>query len=377
MTEDSINADVSIRYNRGVALADFTYAITGMSGERSATTAVGPSYVHIPSRPTAGNVTITRENRGKTINFTDGKWKNVPIFKGSIHSTDDSKLNLYENVDFTDLMSIPLVYFSGGFNQADTDVEEMVKPFGRTVDTDTVSNAVDINQYMWWKLRKVGCHLTNFLVQIERDTSGGVQWKDEPIFQIRSVPLTGTHEMLPMMEDGNVGYFGPFDNLATLIYMGNLNDRGLHMELNINAGWTTRAAHLHTTKDGKSYYSPNLMQWFSYYYLQKYPADAWRREPVANPQLMDVPYSLQIRCINIPSNVNNITASLSYMRTLYGEWDVCGRLWWPLSATSDPVPIQEIKNYYASKVDTDKGSVSLEEKRVLKKLRVAAEQNSD
>lgn len=258
------------------------------------------------------------------IDVTSGNWVNLPIFRDANFQYATSKV-VAQDVYVWSTLGMDLL--SGITNSI----------FGS--DTNTNDPTAELtyehtwwNQYIYGKLNGIKIHLKNFLVSVERDTSGGIQWKDEPVFEIQYVPIADTFSTSP----------GGLPRMNTYTYTTTLKE-GIELGTNITMGIINRgqlAGKVQNTDDpSKAYvFYPTLGEFLKGEILPigNFTQD-WDMSLFGSPQLHSIPYGISIRLINIPRGLSNIRVTLGYSAELKAFWTLYGRAQTELDLLMPPV----------------------------------------
>lgn len=276
----------------------------------------GPMHGHIP-------IKIDRDDTQQfqctvpmpVIDVTDGLWHPLQFYNHGTAAWSSSPVagkgeaasytvSSFWELKFSDLLGVPF--------------------FGLPVTNSTDQNALwsygssDILQYAYIKPKMVEMNLSNFLVTVERDTSGGIQFKDDVRFEVQCFPSTGLSVSGGIIQD--VFY----TNYPSSVFITDFKE-GIKTVNTIDCGWFPYSSARvsmrinNTGNVGRTYY-PSMYEWFSNEIIDRKNTDtSWQSDPPplwGNPQLTSPAYYYAIRAINIPKGLTNVKIYLSYVSTL-------------------------------------------------------------
>lgn len=282
----------------------------------------GPSHQKIVTRPNKTIITTSMERPAiASIDVSDGNWKILPIWNGTSFAgaspdiTDPSLFtSITTNSDMFTLGEIPMNYFEG--RKADADD-------GNSVNTMIMTSGNDeLQTYDYNKLHKVWSKLKNFAIFLERDTSGGLQMKDNLVFQVAKFYLA----------PATIGNWGPTSTIATTrfndVVVSDLS-KGLFMEQNftmdnlMGISWyqnTSHAAIVSTTTGSTDYWAYNTLR----YMLIN--GNVTGTQPYTTFGRFESPlFQWGIRVLNWPSETTNMKISLRYMQEIGAEYEAWAR----------------------------------------------------
>lgn len=231
------------------------------------------------------------------LDVTDGNWHALNIAHSTAVATDG---NMFETI-VGDITAISLYDLMGG--PIGFQIGNMWK--GR----ETRSNN-ELYKYTWGRLKNVSVELGNFSVTIERDASGGIQFKDEPVFEIAFAPNLGV-KIEP--EDGNL--------MPNSSYSSTLSE-GITMSINL-------ASSLFLLDELTMKYKPEGKNYYVYYYptiagllANDYPPNV-KHDFTMPPRywLHSPTFTCFIRMVNVPRGVSNIKIYLAYTSNVKAHWD--------------------------------------------------------
>lgn len=273
---------------------------------------LGPSSGHVPNKLVADEFTFQFNTYMLPLDVTSGKWLQFPFFQ---RYTSDNMGKITNTKCFT-LPEVSMEQVIGKANLQMLGGDDMS---GDITKSDWTLDNTLYGEYLWGRLKSVELHAKNMLVTVERDSSGGVQWKDEPIFEVMAIPITkfGTPDA-----SGTIQYDPdcPPRTYTTTLKEGirtiQTFDCGLFFRPSTVAEWGLVGA------DHYIHY-PTLGQWI----LQAYPSGLETSFENIDPyvRINNCFYCYFIRCINIPRGLSNIKVSLSYSCEMKSSWHLDGR----------------------------------------------------
>lgn len=270
---------------------------------------IGPGKGHLGIKVTADNRAFVFNTPMPSIDVTDGKWKLLNLFQ----CARVSNAGIVELDNITNLLQLSMENVLGQVNPKQT-------PTG-SADTGnmTYDNSM-FDEYTMGKLKSINISLKNFLVSVERDTSGGIQWKDEPIFEIMALPVWH-------FDDGTTIHYQNVMGANT--YSTTLKE-GFSTGLSFNMGLAPRQTIAGIlpeviTPPEKWYYTyPTLAE-----YIQGDGFSNARivHRPTYNGwcQVQDETYIYMIRLLNIPRGLSNIKVNVGYHSQMVVNWELRGR----------------------------------------------------
>lgn len=120
------------------------------------------------------------------LDLTDGAWNTLTIASGGTGSASVVAINSIYDITLDRFLSIP-------------DTTE-------TSNTTTVQySRPSAMMYNWFKFKSFRLSLKNFMVIIERDSTGGIQALDEPIFEVRKI---FSRQINGLLSVGNIPQLG-------------------------------------------------------------------------------------------------------------------------------------------------------------------------
>lgn len=296
---------------QATALADATMA-SATSPDNNHIPEIGPTTGHVPNKLVADTYTFQQNQWMETIDVTDGGWKPVYLWTGSTADNtgkvNDYVTNTIGQISMQDVIGIPPdVAISTSANAR------------KTVDSTLYYS------YIYGKLQNISVHAKNFLVTVERDSSGGVQWKDEPIFEVQTAPV---HRF-----DANTSTNATYGCPNT--YTTSLKE-GLKWGNSFTMASAPRTQYygfiaVSGTPTPRYVRYQKVFEWLSMSFPQVPTGSSITYTPDQYwyPLLHEPFYATWIRCINIPRGLSNIKVSLSYSSELRATWSLQGRVLQP------------------------------------------------
>lgn len=302
ITEDSDNNNLQI-ISAGVANAE---QVMGEASDSNFIPNIGPSTGDIPNRLIAQTSRVVFHRWMQPIDITDGNWKTLPIWYDAALDWATGKLT---DRPVGNIFDLSMYTIMGGVHQS----------LGNPYDTTDAVATMDQNEmlhYTHGRLKNIGIHLKNFLVQVERDTSGGVQWKDEPVFEIQLFPVSN---YLP--SESSITSAAPAYCYTTTL------KEGYKAGCSFTCGVFEKAHSIAATLNinNVTYYTyPSIGEWLCD--EMPHPANLPSLYYRGNPQVHGLAYHAYIRLVNIPRGLSNIKVDLSYSAELIANWDSYGHL---------------------------------------------------
>lgn len=303
MIDDTDNNSNITKIAAGIANAEQTM---GESENTNFIPNVGPSTGDVPNRLIAQTSKVVWHRFMNPLDVTDGLWKTLPIWTDQYLNWSSGKM---ESKNIGNVFDISMYTAMGGAHLDITDVHDM------TTATATF-DPNQINSYTHGRLKSVGVHLKNFLVQVERDSSGGVQWKDEPVFEIQLFPATN--------------YLPSVTTIVTSVpaytYTTTLKE-GYKSGCSFTCGVFEKKDSIvaKVPISGTVYYTyPNIGEWL----CDELPSPATLPAIYyrGNPHAHGLAYHAYIRLVNVPHGLTNIKVDLSYSAELTCLWDSYGHV---------------------------------------------------
>lgn len=310
---------------------------------------VGPGKGHLNVKVPADTRTLVFNTTMPSIDVTDGKWKILNLF----NSVRVNNTGITEIINVTNLLQLSMENVLGQVNPKQT----------ATGSADSGQMTYDnsmFDEYTMGKLHNIKINLKNFLVSIERDSSGGIQWKDEPIFEIMALPVWH-------FDDGSTIHY---QNVMSANTYSTTLKEGFSTGISFNMGLAPRQ-----TVAGVL---PELVippeKW---YYVYPTLAEYIQGDGHANPkvshrptyngwcQVQDETYIYMIRLLNIPRGLTNIKVNLGYHAEMLVKWELRGRTiheaqnttYFPFAGAQAPKP-ETLAKRYASDVALQVDEVS-------------------
>ena len=301
MNEDSTQENLHNIVQRDLALADAQLpddeTTTDMSVPQPETS---PADAIVPTKLWRSNdVYVQHFYTMSQIDVTDGNWHDLYIANGTYLPPSGpvtiESISQLTQLTLGDLMGLPIGNIYGS---------------QWTSNNRESRSSNQLNKYTWGKLNNVSVQLGNFSVTIERDASGGIQFKDEPLFEVTFTPNLSVHFET---EDGSL--------MPTSGYTTNLKE-GINFYGSISSSWYLLDELSMKYVDPKGgnkvvWYYPNLAEFLTHQYRNgvevgfSMPPRAWINEPL---------YTCYIRMINVPRGISNIKVYLAYTSHMKAHW---------------------------------------------------------
>lgn len=318
MTEDSTNDSA---FSAATALAEQCTSDNNiMEIVNPETTAQPVTDAALPGISNINISLVTRIN-----NFTvDSEWRILPQWAG-YHSfvTDGAVYSPYSNMFCW--KDIPVGYLCGSPHALEMPTTDTLtkQPGGASNIIRWCDSSLDY--YAWNKLNSFNLHLKNFQFLVERDASGGIQLKDNPVFEVMFLPVLPVPDTRTT-EDTTVDplFFETGNVIQTDL------KSGIHIQTGCRSGWGV-PADMYYNSGGTSprWIHRSVYEWgFKSYGSIAEPiqgiTDAtadWNTKLAYIPRGVSYnPFSIcMIRMINAPTNTNIIT-QLSFEIELTANW---------------------------------------------------------
>lgn len=300
MNDDSLQETAHVIVQRDIAQAEATTTGDNQDTEMSVPQPeIGPASTKVPTK-LHSNVDVTTQifDSSYGIEVTDGNWKHLPVWAcGTIDGTTIGWKDIYSYAEMTfdQLLGVPL---AGKHSTESTAASSKI-----------TYNQNGIAKFNIGRLKESHVKLGNFTVTIERDSSGGVQMKDEPIFEVQITPLKTLKR----------GQYGDYPAYPSTTYLSTLKE-GLTASFSVDSG----LLHIHelvkritVTGSPTRYWYQNMRDWL----LNEEPAGVIPEDTLpARPQLNSPIYHYWIRMVNVPRGLSNIKIYLNYTCELQSHW---------------------------------------------------------
>lgn len=268
----------------------------------------GPHSGHLPDKLTNDTKAFQFNSWMGAVDVTSGDWVNLPLFRRAfVNNKGVVSISPTTNLS---LMSMEMI--NGIVNPAFT------KSNDATNGSVTYDNSM-FDEYVWGSLKSIDVHLKNFLVSVERDTSGGIQWKDEPVFEVMVMPM---HDWANRNQQTFQAVMPAYTYTSTL-------KEGIKTGVGINMGYISRYnlnGILQDASDPKKSYViyPTLGEFIT----DNIPIQGAVTKEAYNgfPHLLNPFYIYYIRLINIPRGLSNIKVTIGYSSETKITWHLTGRL---------------------------------------------------
>lgn len=299
-------------YLQSTALADATTMSDATSADNNHIPELGPQHGHLPNKLVADTRTFQYNTWMQPIDVTTGNWVQLPLFK-THRVQGGGKLDTFT------VYALPQL-----------SMEQIIGQVNVAMDADDVANdsaySYDnsmFKDYSWGKLKSIEVHCKNFLVSIERDSSGGIQWKDEPVFEVMAYPLLN-------WGDGSDPYRVLVDSTQPVHTYTTTLKEGLKTGCSFDMGLIYRPQCWGVLIDGTDRYVKylNLGCWINNSIPQNISGYVRRYNP--HVQLQNPFYAYYIRLINIPRGLSNIKVNVGFSSELRVHWYLTARHIGPL-----------------------------------------------
>lgn len=268
---------------------------------------------YVPGKLASQSATFQQHRWMAPLDVTSGNWVNLPIFVDAnfdvaTEKTTARTVYTWPTLGMDTVNGINNTLFIDNTNTNDPSAEVT---FERTW----------WNQYMYGRWKGIEFHLKNFLVSVERDTSGGIQWKDEPVFEVQYVPIYSTW-------DENASGVA---RMCAYTYTTTLKE-GIKVGCQVNMGIISRLSLFGKIRNADSPQKvyvkyPTIGEFLKGELIPHLTAEQdWDPPLLGAPQLLSPPYGISIRLINIPRGLSNIKVSLGYSSEMKSHWDLYGRM---------------------------------------------------
>lgn len=318
MTEDSTNNNA---FAQGVACADQEIGETMTEIVNPSTTVQSD---HNQALPGETNINISLSRHMDPI-AVDNDWFALPVWHGWRTLNGEKGVTVHEG-QIHCWKDIPIGYLAGmnHANEAPTEAQLTQPP-------TAAKNAIrycdtTIDYYAWNKLNNASLELKNFLVTIERDTSGGVQVKDNLVFEVMFLPTLPTDQSMQVDQTKLKPIFFESGNVTQTDLKN-----GITVPMNIHSDWGIAADFYYASNavNGQKWVHRALWEWCFRSYGT--PVDPILKvldtSADFNKRIAFVPrtatcslYSLIfMRCINLPT-MTNVKVNLTYQAELKANW---------------------------------------------------------
>lgn len=329
MTDTTNNQQL---YNRSVALAEQeTKNNTNMNNSTTEDRGITSQPTLDPAFPGYTVVKTCMKNYIRNLDVITGNWYVLPIWYGTytdnsttIPTTTSNYIWSWENLPINYLMGELHLEEYNTYTQGEAPFDQRILP----------SDGI-LKYHPYCQLLGAKIHLKNFMMTIERDSSGGVQMKDEPVFEIQDLPTYYA-----------TNYFAATPGTIAACLSGNVKQSTLKDGITIPIDLSTNVTTI------------NNLQFIDHSTSQALFIKDWVRNDVVNtgywpivPRLNSVPHLTSLRMINTPA-ATNIKAFLSYEIELEATWhayykDIMYRTLWARPGTT--VTTSELSNNKVAK----------------------------
>lgn len=281
---------------RSIALADATTADDDIDNMSVPQPEVSPQSAVVPTKLWNSNdVCVQHFFTMQQLDVTDGNWHDLPMGQTSGLNTNgvrtENLINELLAINISDLVGNPI-----GLQDI-------------TLWSRETRSQNQLFKYVFAKLNNVNVELGNFSVTIERDASGGIQFKDNPIFEVCFAPN------LSINTETDDGRLMPNSSFSTDL------KAGISYSMNISSSLfilDELCMQYKIPKTGKSvWYFPTIAEFLT----NNYPDNVkvgWSMPPRC---WLDSPtFSVKIRMVNVPRGVSNIKIYLAYTSNTKAHW---------------------------------------------------------
>lgn len=273
---------------------------------------IGPSSGHVPNKLAGDTFTFQSHQWLEPVDVTDGNWHDLTIWRTMHAGGTANELATYNvgnigMIKMQDIIGIPRT-------------DKMTSTAAPT--SYVTGDSTMYYNYAYGALNSISVHLKNFLVTVERDSSGGIQWKDEPVFEVQVYPIDN---ILGRYVSNAVAW-----NPAN-VYTSTLKE-GIKLGNSLNMSLTPRDQYFgykNTATTGIVYAS--YMTFGEFLREEFFPpssgdiAVAWGDKIPWYAHLHNPIYAVSVRIINIPRGLSNIKVTLSYSSELTSNWTLKAR----------------------------------------------------
>lgn len=277
----------------------------------------GPVKGHLPSKLDSDSGQRTQYTcHNPAIDVTDGQWHALPLANHYEASFDTSPVIGKGNTATYAVSSL----FGLKFNDI-LGITAFGQPTGDSTDINAnlIYGLANVSRYAFIRPKSVQIELSNFLVTVERDTSGGIQFKDDIRFEVQAMPVTDLRSTgLDVFTENYLTNY-PSTSFITDFTKGLKAYTGFRSGFFPSDYCRVYMQHSGTQNVGRIYY-PSIYEWISNTIEEREATDTtWSSEPPpywGNPQLTAPVYLYFIRAINVPLGLSNIKVYLSYSSTV-------------------------------------------------------------
>lgn len=292
MTDDS--TELSNVITKQHALAEAT-TIQTMTDKQNLQNQPVAHNQQVDTKPDAITTDCYIQGKAPVIEITDGTWKDIILYR--IKNVTGKSSKALQQSDVAAL--IPMNYLLGIPHAED-----------KYDDAYSLTYSGDyLGHYLWFKLNSVKFTSKNFMVLVERDTSGGIQLLDDVVFEVRRI-----YNKSP----GEINNGEP-ENLIT----HTLSDlsTGLGMDVPfMQIGYFGREE---LTFKQEISTGAVKNQYVGYFLLSHLIAPGNLEHSLMLPTTPHWHY--QIRAINLPAGLSNVRVFLSYVWQVHSNVSAIGR----------------------------------------------------
>lgn len=292
MTDDSTELSNAIAKDTALAEATTTPVMANTQNLQNQPTA---HKQHLDTKPDVISSDCYIQGKAPNIEITDGKWKDVIIWR--LKNVSGKTPNSVYTSDIPGLL--PCNYLLG-IPHAEDKYDDAYAP---TYSGDYLGH------YLWFKINKIKFSCKNFMVLVERDTSGGIQLLDDVVFEVRRIYNKSPGEINA----------GEPENLVTHTLSDLANGLGMDVPFT-QIGYVSKEDLTY-----KQEISTGAVknQYVGYFYLSHLIAPGNLEHALMLPTFPQWHY--QLRAVNLPAGLSNVRVFLSYVWQLHTNVDAVGR----------------------------------------------------
>lgn len=314
LNEDLNQEEAANIIRRSIALADATttsdMAGTGADVPQPELT---PAKSNVPAKLTDNlNLTTQIFMTLPAIDVTDGNWKGIPLWyqtKLTDYAIQPPKQELQRLVNPKEIRMDSFLGVASDLLLGTTSTD---------VNCRVTYSENRMDHFWTCKFKGFDITLGNFAMYIERDSSGGIQMKDDPVFEIQLVPI----DNMASAGMDNPDVFGK-NNYPHTTYTTNLKE-GLKVHVRHEAGieFTQRHVYIARNENNQRHYS---YQTYEEWMMNSLPprckdTDNAKNLP-ARPRLLTPMYRYWVRLMNAPRGLSNWRIHLAYTAELKSYWE--------------------------------------------------------
>nr|UBJ25953.1 hypothetical protein [Giant panda associated circular DNA virus] len=310
MTDDSVQEIALDRIRRATALADGIFEDCTMSGVPQPelgpkTQTILAKVSHVPDLTTQVFMNMP------TIDVSSGEWVAVPIWQ-------QTKLKDYGLIIQREIETVynPAALHFDNFLGCQSIELKGNSSIDRTNRQTHAENRIENFWFSKWKGTTI--KLGNFALYIERDSSGGIQMRDNPIYEVQLVPI---HDLGQSGKEKPVWSSQALGPVTT--WTSDLSE-GLTTHISVSSGLEFTQSHVKIAKMNSNdfvYVYRNVNEWLR----SELPThcnvsdNAENLQPVGR---LEAPlYMMYIRLVNAPRGITNWKLTLSYTAQMTSHFE--------------------------------------------------------